>query len=385
MDTFWAVLFAAVALSWIVHGILSAHAYATLPRLEQAEPLPDAQCPRVSILVAARNEAQSFATALRSLLTQNYPDYEVVAVDDRSTDATGEILDQLAAEFPHLKAVHLRSLPPGWLGKPHALTAAYEESRGEWLVLTDADVHFAPDVLRRALSLARAGGRDHLTVFPWMEMKTFWEKTAMTYWVGAFVAGTRVWKVADNKSSAYMGGGAFQLVRRSTYEAVGTHRRLAMEVLEDMKLGKLVKQGGFASGVALGLHHLRIRWTNGLGGYIHNLTKNMFAACGFSVGKALAILLLPLTHAVLPVAGLLLLRGLPQWAAGACLLAGMANHLTNGVRFMRVSPLYALTFPLGGAIFIYVLLHSMGVTLRRGGVVWRETFHPLEELRRGMV
>ena len=385
MDYLWTGLFAVIALSWIVQGIGAARGVATLPRLDDAELLSDDECPRISILVAARNEAHKLRKALGTLLTQDYPSYEVLAINDRSTDSTGEILDQFAAKHRHLRVIHIRELPPGWLGKPHALTTAYENSTGEWLVFTDADVRFAPDLLRRTVSMALAKGWQHQTVFPLADLESFWEKTAVSYWLGAFVTGSRIWQVSDPNSRAYVGAGAFQLVLRTAYETVGTHRRLAMEVVEDLKLGKLLKLGGFSSGVTLGQERLRIRWTSGLREFVSNLTKNMFAACGFSVSYVLFILLLILAHTLLPVVAMAFASGIPRLLAAICILAGAVAHLNNGVRLTRVSSFYAFTFPLGATLLMYVFLRSMVVTLRQGGIVWRETFYPLEDLRRGMI
>ena len=175
---------------------------------------------------------------------------KVIAVDDRSEDATLEILNNFAQRDTRLKVVHIAELPQGWLGKPHALEMAYRESQGEWLVFTDADVQFAPDLLRRALALMEQERSDHLTLLAGLDLRGFWEPTAVGYLGVCFALGVRPWRVSNPKSRVYMGVGAFQMIRRSTYEAIGTHRGLAMEVLDDMKLGKLVKLNGFRSGVA---------------------------------------------------------------------------------------------------------------------------------------
>ncbi len=127
-----------------------------MPSLADVDPLPDAECPSVSILFAARDEAEKLPGALATFLALDYPNYEVIAVDDRSEDATGAILKAAARRDTLLKCVRVDKLPAGWLGKPHALEQAYEHASGEWLIFTDADVHFAPDLLRRAIALADA-------------------------------------------------------------------------------------------------------------------------------------------------------------------------------------------------------------------------------------
>ncbi len=384
-DYFWSTLFALIALFWIVRGTRAVRGMARLPTLDDVPLLEDGRYPRVSILVAARNEAAKLPAALTSLLVQDYPNYEVIMVNDRSQDETPEILDEFDQQHDHLKVTHLSELPPGWLGKPHALTRAYQQATGEWLLFTDADVHFADDLLERSLSLALAQGWDHVTLLPFGELEGFWEKTAMTYWVGTFALGLKPWRVSNPRAKEYVGVGAFQLVKRSTYEAIGTHQRLAMEVVEDVKLGKLVKLGGFRSGVALGEKRLQIRWVEGLGEYVRNLSKNMFAACGFSVSYTLLLVVLSLAMTVLPLGGLLVASGAVRTLSLVCLLAAALTHMKNGVRLCRASSLYALTFPLGAVLLSYTLLRSMIVTLWQGGVLWRDTFYPLKDLRKGMV
>ena len=378
-------LFVLIALFWAVEGTRAVRGMARLPTLGDAPLLEDGRYPRVSILVAARNEAAKLPAALTTLLVQDYPNYEVIMVNDRSQDETPQILDEFDQKHDHLTVTHLSQLPPGWLGKPHALTQAYQQATGEWLLFTDADVHFAPDLLKRSLSLALAQGWDHVTLLPFGELEGFWEKTAITYWVGTFALGLKPWRVSNPRAKEYVGVGAFQLVRRTTYEAIGTHQRLAMEVVEDVKLGKLVKLGGFCSGVALGEKRLQIRWVEGLGEYVRNLSKNMFAACGFSVSYALLLVVLSLAVTVLPLGGLLFASGAARNLSVLCFLAAGLTHMKSGVRLCRASPLYALTFPLGAVLLSYTLLRSMVVTLWRGGVLWRDTFYPLKDLRKGMV
>lgn len=355
-----------------------------LPRIAGARLLPDSDCPSVSILVAGRDEAAKVRQALATWVGQDYPRYEVIAVDDRSQDTTGTILDDAARRHRNLEVIHVRELPPGWLGKPHGLQTAYEHSTGEWLVFTDADVRFAPDLLRRALAVARDKSWDHLTLLGGLEMEGFWEKTVISYFALGFTLRVQPWEVGNPRSRCYCGVGAFQLLRRSAYESIGTHKRLALEVVDDMKLGKLVKAGGFRSGVALGDDKLYVRWQEGLRNLIRGITKNGFAASGFSVSHVIGSVLAALALSVLPFLALGASTGLPRLLAGAAVIAALARHAV-ATHAMRISPLYAFTHPLGAILSSYMLLRSMVVTLWRGGVVWRDTFYPLKELRKGLV
>ena len=384
MHFFWTVLLGTLALVWIIQGFRAIRGMSQLPRLAGAQPLASEACPSVSVLFAARDEAERLPGALQTLLAQDYPRYEVVAVDDRSQDATPQILDQFARLSQRLKVVHVTQLPPGWLGKPHALQKACEHSQGEWLVFTDADVHFAPDLLRRAMALVQQSTLDHLTLIGRVDVAGFWETTATIYFGVGFMFGVEPWRVSNPRSRRYMGVGYFQLLRRSVYEAIGTHKRLAMEVVDDMKLGKLIKLSGFRSGVALAEERVHLRWNQGLGEIIRSVAKNFFAASGYSVGHTLGNILAVLAISVLPFLGLLLGQGFARLCAGVAATAAIAM-LSWQARRSGVSWLYGFTHPLGALIFSYMLLHSMAVTLWRGGVEWRGTFYPLEELRKGLV
>ncbi len=384
MGILWTALNGIIALVWIVQALRSYLGMKKLPRIACVPPLPKEGCPRVSVLVAARDEAQKLRRALVSLLAQDYPDYQIIAVDDRSRDATGKILDEFAQTNSRLKVVHLAELPPGWLGKPHALQRAYEDSTGEWLIFTDADVCFAPDLVSRAMQLVKEKGWDHLTLLGQLELLGFWEKAATIYFGVGFVFGVEPWRVHDPRSRRYIGAGYFQLLRRSAYETIGTHRRLAMEVVDDMKLGKLVKLGGFRSGVAIAEDHIRLRWNEGLGEMIRGVTKNLFAVSGYSVLRTLANVLAIMAISVLPFVALAVTRGLAQLFAALAAATAVAMHIWTAHN-NRVAPLYGFTHPLGALIFCYMLLRATAVTLWRGGVVWRDTFYPLEELRRRQV
>jgi glycosyltransferase involved in cell wall biosynthesis len=362
MHLFGLILCGFIASFWIFYGLHIAYGALRLPIIKDIAPAADAGCPNISILFAARDEEEKLPAALATLMEIDYPHLEVVAVDDRSTDATGQILDDFAALHPRLRVVHVVDLSPGWLGKPHALQKAYEAATGEWLVFTDADVRFKPDVLRRAIALAKRENLDHLSLLCDVEMVGFWEKALITFFVAIFHLATNPRMVDSKRSPFYVGIGAFQLLRRSAYEASGTHRRLAMEVIDDMV----------------------VRWHAGISNLTRGVTKNFFAGFGYSLGFVAA-----------GISGLLLLNIAPPLGVifghgGTRILATIALVIALGfyggaAASMRVSPLYALTYPLGSILLSYMLLRSAIVTLKQGGIVWRDTFYPLDELKRGVV
>ena len=377
-------LFGSIAFFWVFHGLRAGWGALQLPWIKDFAPARDADCPRISLIFAARNEDEKLPAALATLAALDYPNLEIIAVDDRSHDSTGNILDKFACEHERLRVVHVQELPPGWLGKTHALQKGYECSTGDWLLFTDADVRFAQDAVRRAVTVVKQRGLDHLTLFGDVDMVGFWEKVLITFFGMAFHLATDPSRVGNPNSWTYVGIGAFQLLKRSAYEAAGTHRRLAREVVDDMKLGKIVKQAGFRSSVGVAQDAVVIRWHAGLGNLVRGVTKNFFAALGYKVALVLLAATTMLLLNVAPFVTVFAAHGWIRILASIAVVIALTLHIGVNV-VMRVSPLYALTHPIGAVLFCYMLLRSTAVTLWRGGVTWRGTFYPLEELKRGVV
>jgi cellulose synthase/poly-beta-1,6-N-acetylglucosamine synthase-like glycosyltransferase len=405
-----------LALAWvsrIVEAALGMPSVADVSRPEwDRNPVAAAGNPLVSIIVPARNEEESIEQALNTLLALDYDNYEVIAVNDRSTDRTGEIMERVAGDLqsgklqgqnPHpvspengetrvghppltsrLKVVHHRELPAGWLGKTHAMWTATNLAAGEWLLFTDADVMFKPESLRRALVYAEAEKADHLVVFPRMIMKRPGEYMMIAFFQTMFMFGHRPWKVADPKARDHMGVGAFNLVRRSVYEAVGTYERLRMEVVDDMKLGKVVKNAGFAQRNVFGADLISVRWAKGAMGVVDNLTKNFFAVLSFQWWRTLLSAFALAFINLGPFLGVWLAHGWARVPYAVALGSMFLIYLGMSWR-SSVPPYYFLLHPVSTVLFIYTLLRSMVLTLWNGGIVWRGTKYRLEELRKGMV
>ena len=343
--------------------------------------------PRVSIIVPARNEEQDIESSLRTLLALDYGNYEVIAVNDRSTDRTGEIMERVAqddAACGRLHVIHHRELPAGWLGKTHAMWTAAKAATGDWLLFTDADVLFKPESVRRALAYAEAERADHVVLFPQMIMKRPGEFMMIAFFQAMFVFGHRPWKVADPKTKDHMGVGAFNLVRRSVYEAVGTYEALRMEVLDDMKLGKVVKNAGFAQRNVFGADLISIRWARGAMGVVDNLTKNFFAILSFQWWRTLISAGGLAFLNLMPFVGVWLAHGWQRVPYAIALVSMFLIYLGMSWR-SRVPAYYFALHPVSTALFVYILLRSMFHTLWNDGIVWRGTKYPLEELRKGMV
>jgi glycosyltransferase involved in cell wall biosynthesis/predicted outer membrane lipoprotein len=358
--------------------------------------------PRVSIIVPARNEEETIEQPLNTLLGLDYDNYEVIAVNDRSTDRTGEIMERVSKDphfsqktremghpgsnlgHPVLRVVHHRELPAGWLGKTHAMWTGANQATGEWLLFTDADVLFKPDSLRRALVYAESQHADHVVLFPQMIMKSPGEYMMIAFFQTMFTFGHRPWKVADPSTDDHMGVGAFNMIRRRVYEAVGTYEALRMEVLDDMKLGKVVKKAGFAQRNVFGADLISLRWAKGAMGVVNNLTKNFFAVLSFqwprTVVTACGLAFLNL----MPFFGVWLAHGWARLPYAIALLSIFLIYVGMSWR-SAVPPYYFFFHPVSSVLFIYTLMRSMFLTLWYDGITWRGTKYPLEDLRKGMV
>jgi glycosyltransferase involved in cell wall biosynthesis len=380
-----------LALAWfsrIVEAMIGMPRVADIARPEwDCTPASPNGEPRVSIIVPACNEAESIRETLRQLLVLDYSNYEVIAVNDRSTDRTGQIMDEVAGSVQThglLKVIHVSELPPGWLGKTHAMWTAGQQATGDWLLFTDADVLFKPDSLRRAIAYAESERADHVVLFPRMIMKRPGEKMMIAFFQALFVFGHRPWKVADPKARDHMGVGAFNLVRRSVYDSVGTYRALRMEVLDDMKLGKVIKNAGFAQRNVFGEDLISLRWAKGAFGIVNNLTKNFFAVLSFQWPRTVVSVVGLAFLNLGPFIGIWLAHGWARLPYAIALGSMFAIYCGMSLR-SAVPPYYFFLHPVSTTLFIYTLLLSMFHTLWNDGIVWRGTRYPLDELRKGMV
>ncbi len=384
MHIFVAGLLGIIAALWVIQSVRAFVGMRKVPRIERFEPMPAKDCPMISIIFGALNEAEKLPSALATILALDYPDYEVIAVDDRSTDATGQILDDFAARNPRLRVIHVTELPPGWHGKPHALHSGSKIATGSWQDFTDADVHFAPDSLGRIIAAATLDKCDHLALMTKTIMIGFWEHVVMTFFGLGFALGEEAWRTSDARSSRYIGIGAFQLIRRQAYDAFNGHLAMPMEVLEDMKLSKLTKRAGFRSQVGYAPQHVSVHWHSGLGNLVRGSSKTFFAAASYNLamlgGQVLGLLML----SVFPWVALPFVHGEARIFAAIAVAISFACHAAVSAS-AGASPLYGLTHPIGALIFVWMLLRSAFLTLRNGGVTWRGTFYPLAELRRGLV
>ena len=383
----WLTATLLVALLWALTAGCLGRCHFSFPRLLEVAPEPPSGgWPSLCVVVPARNEAAQVEAATRALLSQDYPRLEVVAVDDRSTDGTGAILDRLAAEDARLTVLHLEMLPDGWLGKNRALAEGAAHARGQWLLFADGDVVLAPDALRRALAFACAHRLGHLVAFPRLLAPGFPERAFVSAFALFASLKFQVWALRQPGTAAFVGVGAFNLVQRDAYRAAGGHRALAMEVVDDAKLGLILRRSGVPQGAVDSGGLVRVRWQEGFLASLAGLVKNLFAAAEWSWARTLPGALLLVAVSVLPLVAVVAAPAAAPRLLGALgLLLPVTLHGLMARRACGGSGLEGLSFPACGVLLALVLLWSAAAATARGGIVWRGTRYPLAALRRGCV
>jgi Glycosyltransferase like family 2 len=376
-----------LAMIWSVTILQLAFHFSEIADVTRPEwdPPSDFALPALTIVVPARNEEAEIEPALRSLLALDYPHYEVIAVDDRSADQTGAIMDRLAAEpasQARLRVLHVKELPSRWLGKLHAMWLGGQQGTSAWILFTDADCVFHPHALRRALHYAIKTELDHLVILPTLHMKTLGEQMLISFPQVMSIFVMRPWKLRDPNARDHMGAGAFNLIRRSAYEAIGTYEKLRLEVVDDLKLGESIKKARLRQDVAAGPGMVSLRWGAGAAGIIRNLEKNLFAVMRFRLGWVLAACALTAFLCILPFVGLAIAPGGARAGFGVA-VAMIALAYTLSGRYSPGSPWLFLTCPFSAVLLVVAMLRSTFKTLRDGAVTWRGTKYSLEELKKG--
>jgi len=331
--------------------------------------------PFISVCVPARNEARGIRACLTSLLNQNYPHFEVIAVNDHSTDRTGDIIQSLAGEYSNLHAMDGQPLPSGWLGKPFALDQAARQAKGDYLIFTDADPVFQPHALNTAVHAMTTRELDMLTLMPGTEFGSFWERAVQPVIFGFIVALSRFKKINSPDHTAAMGFGAFIMVKKEVYERIGGHEGVKYEVLEDVMLAKRAKKAGCKLLAADAKSIFSIRMYHSLKEIWTGWRKNIFIAMKKSIVRTLTHICVILGFLVTPwlvlfwnifeATGLL-------WTgtalAGLLMTLTASFHLCDELRLQRGN---AFLFPLGAFMMSAIMMNSMLQVLVKRQTEWR--------------
>ena len=348
---------------------------------------PPANPPLISVCIPARNEERNIRTCVEAVLNQDYPNLEVIVLDDRSTDATHEILVSIrSATRPanKLQIINGSDLPSGWAGKPHALHQASASARGEWFCFVDADTFLSPQALSACYAKATETKADMFTIMTFQILGSFWEKTVMPLVMTALSVGFSPRKVNDPETKDAIANGQFILIKRSVYDAIGGHESVKDQIVEDKAISEQVKWNGHRLIVANGAKVARTRMYTSLPEMWEGWTKNIY----LGLRDQTSLLWLGVFGAFL---ALITVFFLPIWPllglvwyfnnGGGLALAVVAESLVMWAYLifvrakvsinMEISPWYALTTPLGAGVFGAMMLTSAWKVISGQGVSWR--------------
>lgn len=373
-------------LAWVAFGIGLFKGRKRMMLVERPPmPLPD-KPPRATILIPAKDEGERIRDCIESALGQDYPDFHVIAINDRSTDRTGAILDELAAGHPNLRVLHIRegSLPPGWTGKCNALHTAVKHAEGQWLLFVDSDVVLQPDALRATLAMGEAKQCDVVTLLPKLESHTFWESLLVPL-AGCGVSALYLVALTNNNHLPHVAfaNGQYLLIRRSVYEAMGGHEAVRDRFCEDVEIARILKPRGYKVRISWASQFAAVRMYSSLPAILRGWGRNFFAGslgrpwrillgilfivlCSYSAYAALGWGVYRMVHPVN------VFRGYGWLALGAAHLALMTVFLGIMYTWSGNRRRNALWFPLGGALMLLIFVRSLRMCLT-GNVEWRGT------------
>ena len=383
MDTFFFYLAILTLFFFVSFGIEQAIGNRTIKFLKDASRLGSINPPRVSVIIAARNEEREIEVALQSVLTQNYDNFEVLVVNDRSTDATPLILAQMIEEHPTLRIVTIQELPPHWLGKNHALYTGARQATGQLLLFTDADIVMDHDVVSKAVHYLLDQRLDHLTCLPAQTSPSQPLRIFIAAFSFFFALYARPWRVT-RPNRWHIGIGAFQLIRTKLYHRIGGHLPIALRPDDDMKLGKLIKQNGGRQEMVWGKGVMSVAWYHSIKELINGMIKNAFAGVEYRFSLVIISTITLLVFMVFPFVAIFLTAG-KTLLFNVMTIAVIVWVFWDSARFLGLRRWYVIGFPFATLLFIYILWKSALKAIFSGVIEWRGTRYSLEELRQNKI
>lgn len=379
---YYYLLFLLIALI-IFHGYFTIRIvlfYQTSPRIPDLDINEAMDFPKVSILVPIHNEARYLKEAMTRLLGLDYPNYEIIAINDRSTDGCGEILKNCQEDTPRLNVIDVDALPEGWLGKTHALQKGLERASGEYILLTDADVLFHKRLLKHALYYTVTNKLDHLTLGPFCITQSFAVRAVILFQILGLYFLFKPWTIKNNNSKNAIGIGAFNLFKKSSLDKIGGLNNVAMNPIDDIGLGRLLKAGGFKQDFILALDWLKVEWYDAVKSLFFGLEKNSFAAFEYQILPVVLSQCFSLLATFFPLYMAFLFKGVLSVLAllDISLVLVMLGILAY---YMPINIFYALTYPVTSVISMMICVGNVGKTLFRGGINWGGQFFSLKALK----
>ncbi len=386
MTAIWIIAVCA-AIWWLVQGVCIARTLRSVCPLPEGQFTPEiSDAPFVSIICPARDEADAIKAATRSRLMDSAPWMEFIFIDDRSTDGTGAMLEQVVEGDDRASVHHIESLPSGWLGKVHAQQVGVEAARvakDGWFLFSDGDTHVHPGAVESALSWAECERADHVALTPRIVRGSLLLRLCIAPLMRVLVCSLRLWVANDDRQPRAMGVGAFNLVRRTALERAGGLKQLRLEVADDVGIARIVKDSGGRSRVAIGAAWLEIEWYRTAGQFLRGSEKGVAKArsrTGILIAGLLASIIAALD--VSPFVLMVWLPSPPALLAASTSAAALLLGLLLAARF-GLPRYWSLLAPFGLIAGLLITFRAMGLALLHGGVRWRGDSHTLESTAAG--
>lgn len=352
----------------------------SMTHISEISPVDQSEGPLVSVIIPACNEEEQIEAVISALGLQDYKNVEIIAVNDRSTDGTGVILDRLKIAMSNLSVIHISDLPSGWLGKTHAMHVSAGVARGTYLLFTDGDVVLAPSTISRAVYRMQSKQLDHLTLL-FENISKSWLLNSMVLDAGInLLQFLRVWRAKDTRSPHFVGVGAFNMVSRKMYTAVGGHTSFKTHPIDDIMLGKVIKRSGGAQECLLGHGMVTLPWYASVGDMVNGLMKNCLGVINYRFSLLPLLLLTMIVLNIMPFWAFILCDGVTRIIFALILIVKLLPSLM-GARLLGLSVWCSLGTLISPYILLYTLQRAAYRIWRDGGIYWRSTFYPLSYLK----
>ncbi|MFV1985373.1 MAG: glycosyltransferase family 2 protein [Thiohalomonadales bacterium] len=338
--------------------------------------------PSITIVIAACNEEDTLESSVNSLLEQDYDNLKIILVNDRSSDNTFEIVNNLA-EDNRVSAIHIKELPENWLGKVHALSVAVKGITSDWILFTDADVNFEKTALTKSMSFALSKNADHLTLFPELIVKNFLLEIFIRTFGFLFLFSTKSYEIDKTPNKTVIGIGAFNLVKKSMLDKSEGFDWLKMEVADDAGLGLLIKRAGGKSVFAFANNLVSLEWYPSVSSMFVGLEKNLFSVAGqYNIFRLITVVLLIWIFVAAPF--VVLIWSTKYWLIIMAYTALACPVLLAIVSKIKLSTKFSigLFVPFGQLVISLMMIRSAVMCITRGGIEWRGTFYPIKQLKK---
>lgn len=362
-------------------AVVAASGLLKMKRLGDVQADNSSGSPRVSIVVPACNEEEHIEKAVLSLLVQEYDNLEIIIINDRSSDNTGAVLENVRRLHPELKIHTIAELSDGWMGKSHALAQGAKLATGEFLLFTDADVIMEKTTISRAVNYCVANQLDHLALL-FKNTTRGWllNSLILDSGMGLFLA-FKPWKVCQRRSKYFIGIGAFNMVKKSVYRTIGGHGSIRMHPIDDVMLGKIIKASGYQQDCLMGQDYVVVPWYDSVREMVNGLLKNTFSVLHYRLAFVPLQLVLIFVVNIFPLLGGVLGEGLVQQICLFSLAVRLAAFY-GGLKILRLPVWYLAGSFLTPFISAYIIAKSAYVTTIHNGIFWRGRFYPLRDLKK---